>query len=859
MSVEQLLESVLHKIKSGEQGQIKQAEEQTKAWEEENLAGYAYSLALYMATTAKEADDRALCGILLRGIWWSKDPVVNAQKQQKWTKMVPPEAQQKIKEIVLACLADPIAPVGNQAAQIVARIALIELPQRGWRDLIPILLGQIRNANAPSNIKRATLETIGYICEEITPEVLSDYSDQILTAVIHGMRPQEQDQKVKLAACNALFLALSFCQANFENPTECAIIMTAVLNAMTVPNEEIRISAYAILTEIAGLHYFKLSPFMDEIFKVTLNAIKEQENEDVAKFSIEFWCTICDEEMALLDEIAYAKEQGIDPPHCDCFIKGAAKFITPLLTQCLTIQQKNVDPDDWTIHMAAGVCLSLVAQVVKDDVLQHVMPFVEQYITSQDWKFREAAVLAFGSILDGPSPAGLVQKLISQAIVILLQHLKDPVVAVRDTTSWTIGAILKSHHKAVIHVADEILKCLCESLGDTSTRVASHSCFAIHNLALSFADEPGNPLHKFFVEAVRMLLHCAERPDSDNHHLRTAAYESLNVVLSTAHESASDALLQITGEMLSRLEKTFSMSTLSQDDQNRQNQLQGLLCGVLQVLIQKLDEDIKPYADSIMMQVIRLFRSKKDSGVYDEGLLTVGAIANVVDSDFDKYMNDLAPHLLSALQKSDEYAVCSVAVGLVGDISRALGPRMTPYCDRIITLLLQNLQSRNLERSVKPPILSSFGDLALAIGGSFEKYLDVVLLMLKQASETVMSTEVAADDYDLIDYLNQLREGICEAYTGIIQGLRGDKRVEKIFNSVEAILCFIYHIAQDPNRTEAVTRGAVGIIGDLVTSFRSNIRSQVTTPPIQALIQECMQHDSSESKEVAKWVKEALM
>ena len=40
--------------------------------------------------------------------------------------------------------------------------------------------------------------------------------------------------------------------------------------------------------------------------------------------------------------------------------------------------------------------------------------------------------------------------------------------------------------------------------------------------------------------------------------------------------------------------------------------------------------------------------------------------------------------------------VCSVAVGVVGDMSRALGPAMLPFCDRIITLLLQNLQVRQL-------------------------------------------------------------------------------------------------------------------------------------------------------------------
>jgi len=192
---------------------------------------------------------------------------------------------------------------------------------------------------------------------------------------------------------------------------------------------------------------------------------------------------------------------------------------------------------------------------------------------------------------------------------------------------------------------------------------------------------------------------------------------------------------------------------------------------------------------------------------------------------------------------------------VVGDISRALGPKLLPYCDEIVSLLLQDLQNSMLNRNVKPPILSCFGDIALAIGGEFVKYLGIIMSMLQQAS----TTTVDMNDYDLVDYLNQLREGIFEAYTGIIQGLRSDNMADPhLLAYVSHIISFVGFVFNDQTRTDAVTRGAVGVLGDMAHALGAHVKPQLGQPFVRELLNECLKSDTQQTADVANWAKEVI-
>ena len=53
-----------------------------------------------------------------------------------------------------------------------------------------------------------------------------------------------------------------------------------------------------------------------------------------------------------------------------------------------------------------------LATCCEGNILEHVMGFISAHMEDADWRKREAAIMAFGSILEGPPPEKLKQVLL---------------------------------------------------------------------------------------------------------------------------------------------------------------------------------------------------------------------------------------------------------------------------------------------------------------------------------------------------------------------------------------------------------------------------------------------------------------
>eukprot|EP00123_Amoebidium_parasiticum_P012176 comp21174_c0_seq1/m.28704 comp21174_c0_seq1/g.28704 ORF comp21174_c0_seq1/g.28704 comp21174_c0_seq1/m.28704 type:complete len:622 (-) comp21174_c0_seq1:399-2264(-) len=606
------------------------------------------------------------------------------------------------------------------------------------------------------------------------------------------------------------------------------------------------------------------------LFQLTLSAMGSPD-EDVAMQAIEFWSNVADEELSMLVEGG----EGASNP-CMYFAKQALHALCPALLQLMTKQEDTDDDDIWNPATAAAVCLGLLANVCEGDVVPHVMPFITQNIMNPDWHYREAAVLAFGSIVDGPT-ANDFGAICREAIPVLAQLLNDPSVHVKDSAAYALGRVCEFQSGAVLQpdMLTPVVQALGSQIGDVP-RVAVNICWAFNNLAAAAYDaerEKSNdgvvqtyPLSPMFESIVGKLVETTNRPDANMSNLRYAAYEALNQIITNSPEDCYPVVLTATQYFVNTLTNALQMqSNGAQGDKLTHLELQSLLCMALQASIQRLHKaEVTALAQPVMAMLVYMLQvAQGQAGVQEDALLAINAIVNALEADFAPYMEGLMNPLATCLSSSAEIAVCTNAIGVVSDLARNMQLKFAPFCQPIMELLGRCLQDPATDKHVKAAILSAIGDIATGMGVQFSAYVPYILPIMEQAAQAAKNINVAEADYDLQDYMITLRENILEGFCGIVIGLKGESRpwnqeMQQLKSHVPMIVEFIQVCVTDQSCTDGMMRSATGLLGDLCEVFTVQMKPLVDLAWVRRLLNEAKASDVQATKKTAQWATKVI-
>ncbi|KAI0172749.1 ARM repeat-containing protein [Hypoxylon sp. FL1284] len=838
------------------------AEQQLTQAAENNFPLYLATLVQSLADENAEGTIRVAAGLALKNAFSARELTRQRELQAKWLQQTDQDTKNRVKELAIQTLSSSNAQAGQAAAQVIASIAGIELPRNQWPDLLQVLVQNV--SGGQPHQKQASLTCIGYICESQDADLrtsLIGHSNAILTAVVQGARKEETNLEVRHSAITALGDSLEFVGNNFKNEGERNYIMQVVCEATQASDARIQQGAFGCLNRIMALYYENMRYYMEKaLFGLTILGMKN-DDEDVAKLAVEFWSTVCEEEINIEDDNAQVDTADQMRPYHN-FARVATGEVVPTLLLLLTKQDEDATDDEYNVSRAAYQCLQLYAQAVGQHVIAPVISFVEENLRSENWHLREAAVAAFGAIMEGPEEK-VLQPIIKQALPVLISMMDDSSTFVKDSTAYALGRMTEACSQAIdpsTHL-DPLVRSLFAGVHDS--KMAASCCWALMNLAERFSgdfDAPSNPLTPHFNQSVQTILAVTSDVGVESS-VRTTSYEVLSAFVQHAATDSFQSIAQLSDVIIKRLEDTIPMQSqvVSIEDKITLEEMQASLCTVLQAIIQRLEKEISPQGDRIMhvsLQILGLVGAK--SSVPESIFATISGLANAMEDEFVKYMDAFSPFLYNALANQEEPALCSMAIGLVSDITRSMGERSQPYCDNFMNYLLNNLRSQTLSNQFKPAILQCFGDIANAIGGHFEAYLSVVAQVLQQAG-----TVTAAPDgsYELYDYVISLREGIMDAWGGIIGAMKMSGKTEALQPYVSAIFQLLNVISQDMNRSESLMRSCMGVVGDLADAFpNGELAEGFRQDWLTAMIKETKTNREFQSRTIdtARWAREQV-
>lgn len=807
------------------------AENELKRLEEQNINAFLYALADELRNEKKHPTARNVAGNLLKSSLSHSNPVQQQLRANRWGSFTP-EFRDQIKTLSYEGMCSVVAEVAHSAARVIAAIAVIELPFHYWDGLLPKLLENMKTNNLL--LKETTLRCLGYICQDLPPSIVMDYTNPILTTVMNGMRLQENEEIV-LAATTALYNCLQACSSNFANVEERKILMEMIRTTCQCGVTRIRIKSMECLVEVATVYYKYLKPFMEWIFQVTTTCIAaEAKDEDAQKMAIEFWTSVAEHEIAVAEEREDARqeeadradvtrksreqiEQELSERYVDLHITvDAAPIIAPYLWQVLLKKDDSFIPDEWGVVMAACYLLSCFAKVLGDKAIDLLMPFVSENFISPTKMLRDAAVTLFGLILDGPSTAK-IEPLVKACYVSILKYMNtDPEWVVRDSASFTMMKMCEcdSLHD-LIKNQDGVMKTMIEGiylgLASEHTYVSKNCCTMLESVCnmVKKKDQSTNALSPYFDLLYDRLLSLSVRKDADENDLRTTSIGTLTTLIECSADQHQQSLLASLDKIVLQMKAINDAATapsqpgappivLSHDQKRETDQRLAEYLSIIGVTATRVGVSTSSKAQGIFYMLYPMINTLEFS-VHEEILQCLQKMAAGIGRLFYNYFNPFEKYVVVALKNFDQPQLIVAALQLLSDVVQGAEKYFAPSLQTFAPTILQMLQSPNFPMKCRGEALTTLNDFALLTGDNFIPYLNDYMTVCHLIMSVKLDPQWSKEERDnVISMRNTMIEGLdC-----VLSGLYHDHKHNEFNKYFEMTLAFLVNVIGEINSTE---------------------------------------------------------
>ena len=836
---------------------------------ETNLSLFLQQLGAVLSDESKPSNIRILSAILI------KNSLLHTESfKEIWKTKLSTEEKNQIKLLVLSTLASSKKEIRTSAGTVISSICKVDSPiTETWPDLLPSLTNNAFNEDI--NMKLSAIETLGYVCEELTTKTIdSSKVDNIMNALIQNLTNENNSVEVILRVLKALYNSIKLAEKNFKDKNERSIIMNAIfqIGGKYETNENVLEEIALLFIEMLSISSFYdyIEDNFNQIIKFSFAIIQKYKsaNEKLALLGLEIICSIGDEEVSRINnEILnlmkvnnqYYKFERLNK----CYLSKISGDLQKLIVSNVEVPEDDDDESEWNISKACLNILNLMAQAVDSQIISKFYEEIINQIKNNKNNLNERAKcwLLLGSSITTINKQETYRILYSLLNLILNDLKQNDSLKLKKCSSYLIYKITKNIPKFFEQSKlGVIIEFLSSQLKECKNAIiVGNLCQSLQNLIKAFGDLETNkstcPLSPYFEKVLNDIFIDAKNDIKDitlgNSTTKTSLSRlmTIGILIDYSSHDKQNQINEVIKHFLIQIESIQNeINALISSGANKETifQIQEYYYTLLQKLFNKYKSKIDlNFAEKIWQLTETLFKYRQT--VFDEANIALAALVRNMGVDFKPIFCLYYPYIEFSIKSYSNNSLSKS--GLLSLLQCITNTQDTiNKIEDMIKILIEVCTSNEVARGNKIIAINILGELALITGNNFKPYLEMVMKLLFSAAQ--MGINIPADaDEDIIDFVKNLRYELIQTFTCFELTFNEPSNKQFLTPFIQDMFAFIKSCVDDTNiQTIEILKSILNLIIDLFGIYGGEFKQLCNENFVEGFIKLIQEYNNKNNK-----------
>jgi importin subunit beta-1 len=729
-------------------------------------------------------------------------PIDSEHGKSIWLR-IQPESKQKIKDGALSCLIDKNELVKKSAASLTAVVFVLDATtDKQWGMLLDILATNI--GSEQPEIKKAAIMTLGYICELLNSDKITDLSsekvDTLLSGICIGLKGYSE---ISNTAVNALWNSIKFLKTNIQNEGLSDFIIdlliTLLMQSSQAKDEETTRSILLCLGDIIKLIFDKFQKYSAITFqKVT-----------------ECYSMNSDSVTLALNEF-FMKLMKLEAQQRTTYFENHWNNILKITLEILYSRSKgSKDDDDEGLSVPESILMLLVSinGLFNKQSFEFLIGFISEHIENPQENSKITALIALESILEN-THSNIIYDSLNARYFCLLNYLANGSSKLKERTARLLLKISVFHPSVIFNDQNfsksmqEFGKILSsESKSSSTIKLKIKTCEIIESLAQNASGiQNGSVQISVYVDP--LFAHFTRNIQTvDNLHLVGIIFSTIFSILQNIVEpKALNYYFLFFTEFLGQIYQNFQGSLIFKkyiiESIFSTQAFLFTRMGQLQIQLTVPKKETHLYLHEMFSFIANIFTAYNE--ILAEGLVLASSIVCYNPSYFAQHIDQfIKSFVLPSLQNFNNYELFKAGLEVSVSLSKHFSDNFQVYVNDMVVYLLSMLQNQSLGKEIKLNIFYTFSDLTLAypaiIVSHFEEIIRLILLALSAIVHLL-----TLEDREMKAYGNSLKDSLIDFYTCLIHAIYlnspcKDQQFEESFVQVQTFLKITCQPSHNPS------------------------------------------------------------